>query len=183
MTSHLPKHPRQAIREAMIARLRSMIEPIGVVQSWNTNRFRPLWQDEELPAISVYTLTENAQEFSKAPRELKRELEVAVEIIAQGNARNDDTLDSIALLVEDAVHSDETFGGVCSDCLLTGSELIQQTEGEQITGAIVLRFAVTYYSEAPGDRLLPNYEGADFQVKPPTAVDEDAIKAKADVVE
>lgn len=177
----LPMHPREQIRLSLLNMLKAAIEPLAVVKTFNMNRFRAYWHEEELPAVSVYGLNENAEVFNEAPRNMRRRLELAVEIVAHGTEGVDNFLDSLALQVENVVFMDETLVGSVSDCRLTATEMIQRTEGETPVGAIVLRFDATYFTDAPEQQSLPPYEGADIKLKPAGSLDEDAIEATANV--
>jgi len=173
-------HPRVAIRRELLDQLKTAMAN-SVIKSWNKNRFRHYWAAEELPAVSIYTLNETSTVFSEAPRQLKRVVDLAVEVILQANDTLDDQIDNLAEEIENAIHLDETINGTVSDCFMTSSEYIERSEGELQTGALVIRFDATYYTDAPEYRPLPNYEGADILLKPAGGTDEDAIQATADV--
>lgn len=177
----LPQHQREQIRISVLNMLKAAIEPLAIIKTFNMNRFRAYWHDEEIPALSVYSLSETAEVFNEAPRNLRRRLELAVEIVAHGIEGIDNFLDSVALQVENVVFIDETLNGLVSDCRLTGTEMIQRTEGESPVGAIVLRFDATYFTDAPEQQNLPPYEGADIIIKPSGSLDEDGIEATANV--
>jgi hypothetical protein len=83
----------------------------------------------------------------------------------QDNEVADDILDKISLDIENAVHIDETLNNTASDCRLTSTEITQKTEGETLTGSVLLIFEVKYFAYAPGEQVLKDFEGADFTMK------------------
>jgi len=163
-------HPRQEIRDSVFAILKDKVK-LGV-KAYSKNRFRPYWQDEELPAISVYTLQETSQVHIEAPRNLKRVLTLAVEIVVQSDENGADKLDELCLAVENAVHVDETLNSTVSDCRLVSTDLIEKPEGDTLTGSAILNFEATYFSDAPSMQVLKNYTGADFAIE---VGDEDTV--------
>lgn len=99
-----------------------------------------------LPAILVYTLEETAEVFNEAPRELKRVLSVAIEIVAREDAGLDDALDDIAQEVEDILSENQTLDDVASDVVLTRTQIDLGAEGDNQHGACILAYDVTYYT-------------------------------------
>jgi hypothetical protein len=110
------------------------------------NRARQLWP-EELPAILVYSRSETAREFDTAPRSIERELQIAVEIVAAADEELDETLDALAEQVERRLMGDDTLGNLCSDIILTGTEMSISGEGETLFGSAILNFRVLYHTE------------------------------------
>lgn len=170
-------HPRQQIRDSVFAILKDTVKG---VKSFSKNRFRPIWQNEELPALGVYTLQETAEVLDEAPRRLKRVLTIAIEIVVQDDEKADDLLDALCLGVENAIHVDETLNCKVSDCRLVSTDLIQKPEGDTLTGSAILNFEATYYSYAPDVQNLRPYEGADFKYEVGGANTPD-MEGKADV--
>lgn len=126
------------------------------------NRARQLWP-EELPAILVYSRNETATEFGSAPRSLRRELRVAVEIVAKADDKLDDDIDSIAQQVESRLLGDDTLGGICSDITLSDTEMTINAEGETLFGTAVLTFRVTYFSEVFVEAEITDLERVNVQ--------------------
>lgn len=120
----------------------------------------PPWS-EELPCILVYQKNEPVREFSAAPRELERSLNIEIEIVAQGPEVNvdmqtpagiktlEDILDDIAEQVEQALAADETLGGVCSDSILNDTNFEFDSAGTGPIGSAILNYTVTYYTMSP----------------------------------
>lgn len=155
-------HPRQAIREAVRARLISAATSAGA-RVYET-RMTP-FREVELPAIAVYTMDETADDRGSSPRELTRKL--TLEIVAAVRAADnvDDALDSISLEIERAMHSDETLGGTASDSVLTSTDIGIEIEGNKPIGMVRINYAVTYYSHAPesADTALGDFKTADIR--------------------
>lgn len=131
-----------------------------------TNRFRslPEWLASgasALPAIVIYTINETVEISVDAPKEYRRRMEMAIEIVvSRGEAKHpgaDDRLDDIAELVEQWVfrnpalglteHDDVTFGDHPSS--LIRDENAPINEGGSDIAAKRLVFEVTYYQDAP----------------------------------
>lgn len=134
---------RADVRRKIVERLKDRTEAAERVFS---NRARQLWP-EELPAIMVYTRSETSKDFGSAPRSLERELRMAVEIVAKADENLDDELDTIAQQVEDRILGDDTLGGICSDIILTDTEMAVSGEGDTLFGSAVLTFRVVYHTE------------------------------------
>lgn len=103
-------HARQQIREAVETAL------AGITSATKyTSRVYPLIS---LPAISIYTRREDADdenELLNTTRRYTRRLELTVEIAAEAISGVDDTVDTLAVSVEEALESDRTLGGACTD--------------------------------------------------------------------
>lgn len=144
-------HERQAIREAVIARLK------GTAPAWATSardrvyssRMAPL-RTAQLPAISVYVDSDVVDDLSKnsAPRELKRTVTIAVEgwVPAAGDTPVDDALDELALQIETAMDGDLNLAGTAFDSMLTLTEIGIKLDGDRPLACAHLEFAVDYHS-------------------------------------
>lgn len=140
-------HPRQEIREKVVALLTGATDCGDNVFA---SRITPIRKNIR-PAISVYTLTEAVAESSKltAPRELTRQLALAVEVVADATDEVDDILDAIAEQIEGVIAQKDTLDNTVSDVILSGTTIEFFSEGDQPFGALQLRFDVTYYTMAP----------------------------------
>ena len=136
----------------------------------------------ELPCIVVYSRTESAEINVAAPREYKRTLKMAVEIIDKFDdvSENtlddavDDRLDEIAEEVEQRLMRNETLDGLASDLILSDTEIDFNPEGEQPTGAARLTFDIEYNTLAPIEQLnLDAFETAhiEYKIQPDTGQD------------
>lgn len=167
-------HQRQVIRSAVQARLvaamtcaedrvfRSRVLPYGEI---------------DLPAIAIYTRSEPVDPASEstAPRELTRNLRLVIEGAVQLTEDLDDALDALALEIENAIDRDETFGGAAADAVLVGTDITTSEEGAQPIGAVLLTYAITYYTR-PGDApatALDDFETAHVRTNLGAAVHPD----------
>ena len=104
-------------------------------------RFFPL-EDTKLPALCIYTKSEDTEYSTMTvPRTQMRVLEVSVEAYVKGTANLDNTLDTIAVEVEEAIAADITLGGVAKDAQITAFEADFAGDGEQPVA--VGRFTIT----------------------------------------
>ena len=140
-------HQRQLIREAAKA---ALVGKTAAGPRVYETRTTP-WLRAQLPAIAVYTLDETVDPESRktAPRELTRNLKLAVEAVVEQGTNVDDGLDAISLEIERALHADPTFGDVCADSVLSGTELAVGDAGSRPIGVATLTYAVTYRTWAP----------------------------------
>lgn len=140
-------HQRQAIRDAVIALLRGQT---SVGDSVHKNVVIPKWRNR-LPRIIVYTTDESVEEFTRAPRSLKRSLSLVIEIhvTSTDNDTLQDTLDNIAEEVENIMYVDHTLTGTCDDQMLEQVELDFRGEGDQPIAACRMVFIVEYITDTP----------------------------------
>lgn len=118
---------------------------------------------EELPLILIYPRTETAEEFAETPRELKRTITMAIEVVAsgpevdeEGNAPKDkktleDCLDDIAEQIECELAIDDTLGSACDKSILTSTEFEFDGNGASPVGSVRLSYDVTYFRRSPDD--------------------------------
>jgi hypothetical protein len=149
-------HQRTVIRAAFVEALKDKTRAEERVVS---TRVWP-WKEKDLPAIAVYTLTESVDPASRAtaPRELERNVDVAIEAVVQLSDGVDDELDAFAVEIEravDAILSETAPDQVLSDVLLQSTELAIATEGEQSVGLVRLVYDVRYYTSAPAAEDVP----------------------------
>lgn len=145
-------HPRQTIREAVVAALTGTAPDYATAAGARVYETRviPL-QKVNLPALAVYTLRDTVDPASRntSARELRRTLEVVVEGFVKMAADVDDEIDDLSLEIERAMHADETFGGACGESLLSDTEIDVLETGNQLVGWVKLTYSVTYYTDAP----------------------------------
>ena len=131
-------HVRQQIRDDIVTTLTGLT-------TTGSNVFRsrifPL-EETNLPALCIYTKSE-ASEYDTIglPRSVNRVLDVAVEAYVKGVSNYDNTLDTIAVEVEEAIAADITLGGVAKDAQITAFEADFAGDGEQPVA--VGRFTIT----------------------------------------
>lgn len=116
------------------------------------NRSKLNWQ-ENLPAINMYFRGEpEISEQSQAPREMKRILQLEVEVVADGNSdeQTSDQLDDLCEQIEDLLSLDDTIGNCASDITLSSiSDIESVSEGSKTTMATKLTYRIEYYTYAP----------------------------------
>lgn len=99
----------------------------------------------KLPGLCVYTRSELvATNTLQPPRTQSRSLEVMTEAYVKGTSGVDDTLDAIALEVEEALTADLTRGGYARDTRMTSFEVDYDGEGDQTIGVARFTIAVDY---------------------------------------
>lgn len=141
----VPKHPRQIIREAVVALLLS--KTAAGTRVW-PSRMRHV-SSRDLPAIGVYT-TEEASPLSDAsPRKYERTVTVVVDCIVAGDSGLDDALDALVLQVEDLLMADPTWGGKADDSALMRTTIGLVSNGRTEDGCATLEFEADYET-SPG---------------------------------
>ena len=131
-------HVRQQIRDDIVATLTGLA-------TTGSNVFRsrifPLEQTN-LPALVIYSKSETSEyDTIGLPRSVNRVLDVAVEAYVKGVSNYDNTLDTIAVEVEEAIAADVTLGGLAKDAQITAFEADFAGDGEQPVA--VGRFIIT----------------------------------------
>ena len=131
-------HVRQQIRDDIVTTLTGLT-------TTGSNVFRsrifPL-EETNLPALCIYTKSETSEyDTIGLPRSVNRVLDVAVEAYVKGVSNYDNTLDTIAVEMEEAIAADITLGGLAKDAQITAFEADFAGDGEQpVAGG---RFTVT----------------------------------------
>jgi len=131
-------HVRQQIRDDIVTTLTGLT-------TTGSNVFRsrifPLEQTN-LPALCIYTKSETSEyDTIGLPRSVNRILDVAVEAYVKGVSNYDNTLDTIAVEMEEAIAADITLGGLAKDAQITAFEADFAGDGEQPVA--VGRFTIT----------------------------------------
>jgi hypothetical protein len=128
------------------------------------NRTRVNWQ-ENLPAINLYFRGEpTIEEVSQAPREIKRNLQLEVEIVVDGKDENEasDCLDDLCEEVETLLAIDDSIGGCVSDIVQTSvTDIEGVSEGSKDTMATKLVYRIEYVTYAPREGsqgVLPDFK-------------------------
>lgn len=134
-------HVRKTIRDNVTTTLTGLATTGSRVYQ---TRLFPL-ATAKLPGLCIYTRSETTQYASVSlPRTQVRELEVLVEAYAKGTASIDNTLDAIAVEVEEALYTDVTRGGNAKDTQVTSFEVDYDGEGDQSVGVARFTISVTY---------------------------------------
>lgn len=116
----------------------------GLTQT-GTNVFnaRVLPLNTNLPALCVYINTDTPNyEDSQGACAIMREAIVTVEGYHKGD--DDAMLDQIALEVEGAMYTDQTFGGLAQYLELEETTISREGDGEKLTGVIAMNFKLAY---------------------------------------
>ena len=130
-------HVRKSIRDNIKTTLTGLTTTgTNVFQT----RFYPL-AEAKLPALAIYTKSETSEYGTiKTPRTQVRTLDVTVEAYVSGNTNVDNTLDTIATEVEEALYTDLTRGGNAKETRVTSFDADFSGDGENPVG--VGRFAI-----------------------------------------
>jgi len=145
-------HPRNQIRDAAVALLRSYFEPGIKVYSTRVSPYQQKEWNTELPAIAVYTLKDVGKLMDAAPRTYERHVELAVEVLTEGKARAeviDAGLDNLCRAVEILMLSDDTLGGTCNDLLYASTVMDFGDAGDPNVGVARIFFDAEYLDTQP----------------------------------
>lgn len=130
-------HVRKQIRDAVVTALTGLTTTGTSVYR---SRVFPL-EKAKLPALAIFTKSE-AVEFDTLTitRSIMRRLEIGVEAFVTDMTNTDNTLDTIAVEVEEALAADVTLGGLSRDVQVTAFEADYSGDGE--TTLAIGRFTV-----------------------------------------
>ena len=134
-------HIRKTIREHVVTTITSVSTTGSNVYE---TRYFPL-QTGNLPALIVYTLDETIEDYTigQNTRTQLRSLNLIIEAHCRGTANIDDTLDTIAEEVEEAMVADITRGGNAKDTKLVSTEIEFDTASQK-TGLMRLTYLISY---------------------------------------
>jgi hypothetical protein len=134
-------HIRKAIREHVVTTVTSLSTTGSNVYE---TRYFPL-QTGNLPALIVYTLDETIEDYTigQNTRTQFRALNLIIEAHCRGTANIDDTLDTIAEEVEEAMVTDISRGGNAKDTKLVSTEVEFETASQK-TGLMRLTYLISY---------------------------------------
>jgi len=140
-------HVRKQIRDAIVTAVTGLTTTGSNVFR---SRLYPL-ESSKLPGLCIFTRSE-AVEFDTLTmsRSINRVLDVIIEGYVSATANYDNTLDQIAVEVEEALAADVTLGGLSKDLQVTAFEADFSADGDQPVA--VGRFTVTVqYRTAEND--------------------------------
>jgi len=134
-------HVRKQIRDNVVTALTGLTTTGANVYR---TRVYPL-ASGKLPGLAIYTSSETSSfETVTRPRTRMRVLDLMVEGYASGTTNLDNTLDQIALEVEEALETDPTRGGLAKDTQLTLTETELIGEGEKVAAVVKMTFEIQY---------------------------------------
>lgn len=121
-------HLRQQIRDRVVTDLTGL-------SSTGSNVFRsriyPL-ESGKLPGLCIFTKSETTEyDTINIPRSITRTLEIGVEAYVKATSNYDNTLDTIAVEVEEALAGDVTLNNLVKDTKITSFESEYSGDGEQ----------------------------------------------------
>jgi hypothetical protein len=134
-------HIRKTIREHVVTTITGLSTTGSNVYE---TRYFPL-QTGNLPALIVYTLDETVEDYTlgQNTRTQFRALNLIIEAHCRGTANIDDTLDTIAEEVEEAMVTDISRGGNAKDTKLVSTEVEFETASQK-TGLMRLTYLISY---------------------------------------
>jgi hypothetical protein len=134
-------HVRKQIRDAVATTVTGLATTGANVYK---GRFYPI-NGGKLPALCVYTTSEQSVvNVFGSGRGTDRELQLVVEVYARSKTTVEDTLDQIAVEVEEAIAADTDIGGLAKDIVYSSMEVDADADPEQTVAVARLIYAVTY---------------------------------------
>lgn len=134
-------HMRKQIRDAVITACTGLATTGSKVFN---HRVYPLGANK-LPGLCIYSQDESTiYQSISPPRSVMRTLTVVVESYVKSTANYDDTIDQIALEVEQALAADVTLGGLAKDTKILGFTSEVSGDGEQPACIGIMQVQVTY---------------------------------------
>lgn len=131
-------HQRKTIRDQVVTTLTGLTTTGSNVFN---SRVYPNEQSK-LPLLNIYSLSE-ASELD-ATGGLLRTMDLVVEGFAQANSNIENTMDTIAKEVEEALGADHTLNSTCTTHSLSSTEINLNNEGNLPLGVVRLVFSVIY---------------------------------------
>lgn len=131
-------HQRKAIRDNVMTTL-SGLNSTGA-NVFNTRILPNL--ESKLPCLNVYTISETSEEVDFLS--IQRDLTLAVDGYAKNSSTIEDTLDTLAQEVEDALGTDVSRGNTAYDTFLSSTEMDLSSEGDIQMGTVRLQFTIRY---------------------------------------
>jgi len=143
------KHERQQIREYVQERLKTRTEAGDKVLMNASEDF----DQDNLPEIRIYCLSEGSEKQSDSPRTLKKSLNVLIEVTVTGEDQTEcqDNLDALCKQVEDTLSIDAYWGDLVSDQWLAATDLTYEGGGSAPIGAAKILYTAQYLTDSPRD--------------------------------
>ena len=112
-------HVRRQIRDRVATLLSQNVSLVK--RRVFTTRVHP-FNEENLPAISVYTGAEASERMNAGVTDVIRDLTLDIDIYVRETSKFDDDVDAIAVQVEEAMAGDFTVNGLAKFSVLTSTE-------------------------------------------------------------
>lgn len=141
-------HSRQTIRDLIRT---TLVTAFGASATVLSGRITKL-DEANLPAVLVYTKKETSNFDRLGYASLRRELNVAIEIVALANYDAiDNVLDALAVTVEVALGGSAIKGPTIDDMELISTDFDNDTTGDKAIGRCAMVYKLIYYtaSDAP----------------------------------
>jgi len=101
--------------------------------------------DDQLPALIVYTTNDVTNLATMGSRTLSHNLELRVDVINKGSSVNIfENIESFCAELNSAIEADYSFNGLVKSCILTQSDFSVNTTGEKAIGTGKMIFEVRY---------------------------------------
>lgn len=124
-------HIRKQIRDALVTAVTGLTTTGSRVYR---SRVYPL-ESGKLPGLCVYTKSEEVTNSTLTrPRTQTRQLEASVEAYLMANTNFDNTLDTIAVEIEEAIYSNAALNALVKQINITGFEADYSGDGEKVVG-------------------------------------------------
>ena len=134
-------HIRQAIRDNVKTTLTGLATTGDRVY---VNRIYPFIQQVS-NGILIYTESESTDYLTMGrPRSQERSLTLKVEIYAKATANLDNSIDDIALEIENVLYNDPSRGGVATDTMIMNFDSDFSGDGDSPVGVGILDIVVKY---------------------------------------
>ena len=151
-------HPRQKIRKAVFERLQGY----DILQALFNARTK-FSLDSAMPFCNVITGTETSERDQDDYHE-RRTLQLFVNLYARDENLLVDTLDDLALFVEDRLSLDRTLNGICESFRYVGADPYYENADDQELGMLTLNYECVYLKprEFEGDVWRKTQIGIDM---------------------
>ncbi len=135
-------HVRQTIRERIVTDITGLATTGTKVFD---TRIYPL-TSAELPALIVYARDEDIEyEDLKPNRTQRRDLSIVIEAHAKATINLEDTFDTIAKEVEEAISGDLTINGNAKDVRLDSIDTDFNSDGQSKAGVMTITYIISYF--------------------------------------
>ena len=135
-------HVRQTIRERIVTDITGLTTTGSKVFD---TRIYPL-TSAELPALIVYARDEDIEyEDLKPNRTQRRDLSIVIEAHAKATSNLEDTFDTIAKEVEEAISGDLTMNGNAKDVRLDSIDTDFNSDGQSKAGVMTITYIISYF--------------------------------------